>query len=225
VKLLLSTIAAISVSLLLFYFMRILLNTDNQDSNQLKIAAVVELYQATPKIQEPLPKPQQEFPEEVVEPDMEGAMPIIDSTPSPSVKDIMSDFEIGNLTVLSGGSDASWSLPIDADLVDTFNSKDNQGVYEVVPFATRAPNIPKIAWQNKLNGWVLVAFNIGAKGNAENVRLLDSNPKGIFEKEVILALEGWRYDVSKIKNYQGDMVLTQKIHLYWKDYPNNEKLR
>jgi len=225
VKLILSTIAALTVTLALFYFMNSLLKTDGQDNNKVELSAVVELYQPPPATPEPPPEPLQELPEDIIEPEMEEVMPITDASPSPKLEQQMPDFDIGNLSVQTGGTAGGWSLPIDAALTEAFNSKDSKGVFEVVPYAARVPNIPEIAWKNKLNGWVLVAFNVGARGHTENIRLLDSNPKGIFEKEAILAVEGWRYDVSKISNYQGDMVLTQKIYLYWKDYPNNEKFR
>ena len=101
------------------------------------------------------------------------------------------------------------------------DGEDSKGYVEVVPYTTRRPNIPELAWENKINGWVLVVFTVSVSGQTSNIRILDANPKGIFEEEVQKAISLWRYNVSAIEGYTGDRLLTQKVMLDWKNYPEN----
>ena len=96
-----------------------------------------------------------------------------------------------------------------------------QGYVEVVPIGTRMPNVPELAWKNKINGWVLVAFNVQTNGRTHNIRVLNANPRGIFEEKVIAAVEDWLYSVTYFGDLKGDIVLTQKVDVEWKNYPKN----
>ena len=43
--------------------------------------------------------------------------------------------------------------------------EDAQGYIEVIPFDTRKPNVPDVAWENKISGWVLVEFRGDRRGH------------------------------------------------------------
>lgn len=101
------------------------------------------------------------------------------------------------------------------------DAKGAEGYKEIVPFATRQPDIPLVAWERKIDGWVLVAFTVNGQGRVENVQVLDANPPGIFESSVIASLQGWQYDMADIGGGRAKVQLTQKIELHWRDYPNN----
>ena len=96
-----------------------------------------------------------------------------------------------------------------------------RGFVEVVPFNTRRPNVPDAAWQNKVDGWVLVAFSVTPEGRTKDIRVLDAKPRGVFEEKVIAAVEDWTYRVSFYGQVSGQLVLTQKVEVQWKDYPQN----
>ena len=99
--------------------------------------------------------------------------------------------------------------------------KGAEGYREIVPFGTRQPNIPEAAWRNKTDGWVLVTFTVNMKGKVENVRVLDSQPAGLFDANVVAAVSDWIYDPEDLKARKAKVQLTQRIEMYWKDYPNN----
>ena len=67
---------------------------------------------------------------------------------------------------------------------------------------------------------MLVAFTLTPEGRTKNVRILDSYPRGIFEEKTIKAVEDWLYDMRDVR-VKGEIILTQRIELKWKDYPNN----
>ncbi|AQA19148.1 hypothetical protein BST95_13755 [Halioglobus japonicus] len=92
---------------------------------------------------------------------------------------------------------------------------------EVVPYNTRKPNVPEVAWENKISGWVLVAFTVTPEGATRNVRILDARPRGVFEEKVIAAVEDWRYTLSFKGKQRSNLVLTQRVEVHWEDYPQN----
>ncbi len=96
-----------------------------------------------------------------------------------------------------------------------------QAYVEVVPIGTRMPNVPELAWKNKINGWVLVAFNVRQSGRTENIRVLDASPRGVFEEKVVAAVEDWLYSVKYFGELDGEIILTQKVEVEWRNYPNN----
>ncbi len=81
--------------------------------------------------------------------------------------------------------------------------------------------MPLVAWQNKINGWVLVAFSVTPTGRTREVRVLDASPRGVFEEAVIAAVKDWTYQISFSSKARGDVVLTQKVEVLWNNYPQN----
>ena len=106
-------------------------------------------------------------------------------------------------------------------LLEDFGEDTQQGFIEITPFATRRPNIPDMAYENQLNGWVLVIFNVSSAGKPHSIKVLDASPKGIFEEEVIKAIKQWRYNLKGISGNGQDKVMTQKIELNWQNHPQN----
>lgn len=146
---------------------------------------------------------------------------------------------MGDIAVLSGSgavlgigaggsSDApkTWTAPGDDKLakkIAAADAKGANGYREITPISTRQPNVPEIAWKNKINGWVLVAFTVNARGFVENVRVLDAQPRGVFEDNVVASVKNWVYSPADFGGRKVKAQLTQKIELFYKDYPNNNK--
>ncbi|RLU01066.1 energy transducer TonB [Ketobacter sp.] len=113
---------------------------------------------------------------------------------------------------------SGWSAPLSGDGLQ--EGEKGRGYIEVVPLATRRPNIPERAWQHKIDGWVRVAFRLTREGRTADVRVLDAHPGGVFEENVVRAVEDWLYDMRDL-DHAGELILTQKIQLFWRDYPDN----
>jgi protein TonB len=45
-----------------------------------------------------------------------------------------------------------------------------------------------------VEGWVVVQFDITAAGTVKNAKVIDSDPKGYFEKAAVKAVLRWRYN-------------------------------
>jgi periplasmic protein TonB len=215
---LLQILTGLLITVALFSFMRYLISSDQTVADTAQIAAVVEIYQEPPKKEEQ--EPEEQVPDETSEPLMDSI-----TAPKPQVaaqtEQEFPSTDIGDIGFNIGPVGDSWTAPMASNSELLGSGQDNQGFIEVRPYSTAQPNIPEIAWTNKVNGWVLVVFTITNDGRTDNIRVLDANPKGIFEDNVIKAVSNWRYTVGNLKDYKGDMVLTQKIELEWKNYPNN----
>lgn len=213
---------AMLITLAIFLFMKNLIHADNDAVETVELAAFVDLYREQPKPKPLEPEPEPEPISEVKEEPKMNTLQAASVEPVAQVDQTMPSVDIGSLSINVGSSDGQWAIPVSGQGLGVLDEgKDNQGYVEITPYTTRRPNIPKLAWDNKLNGWVLVAFTVDKSGYTRNIRMLDANPKGIFEEEVKRAVGLWRYDVSSIKGYSGDMILTQKISLYWQNFPEN----
>jgi protein TonB len=67
----------------------------------------------------------------------------------------------------------------------------------VVPLVRVDPDYPPQAKQRRIEGWVAVEFTIGPAGTVENVKVIDANPRGVFEQATLRAIRRYRYS-SKI---------------------------
>lgn len=61
------------------------------------------------------------------------------------------------------------------------------------PIYRAAPDYPRRAAANRIQGCVVIAFDVRPDGLTDNFEVIDSEPQGIFVKEALLALRDWRY--------------------------------
>jgi protein TonB len=56
------------------------------------------------------------------------------------------------------------------------------------------PSYPAAAVRSRQNGWVEVEFTVGANGEVQNVKVVDSNPARVFDREAVRAVEQAKFD-------------------------------
>lgn len=64
---------------------------------------------------------------------------------------------------------------------------------EVVPLNDVRPRYPQRAVERNIEGHVKLAFVITPDGRVENIRVLESNPSRVFDREARLAAARWRF--------------------------------
>jgi protein TonB len=64
----------------------------------------------------------------------------------------------------------------------------------LVPLSTARPQMPDWACKQKIRGWVEVVFTVQPNGHVTNVKLVDANPRGVFEAAAIESISNWIYD-------------------------------
>ncbi len=234
--------ASLVVTACIFVFMHKLISGSPLQVDTDNIVTSINIYQ--PPEDKPPPPPETQ-PDAAPAPTAEPTMaPLSVSAPAPSpqlkaggppIPSFAPAFDDVSLTSGSGdilgsgfgdGNASSWSPPGDDKLAKKIAEADKKGAEgyrEVVPYGTRQPNIPDYAWKNKIDGWVLVTFAVNTRGHVENVRVLDANPRGVFDQNVIDAVQDWIYDPADFGGRKVKVQLTQRIELHWQDYPNNNK--
>jgi protein TonB len=56
------------------------------------------------------------------------------------------------------------------------------------------PTYPRNALTRRVAGWVEVAFTVDTSGRTRDVRVINADPPGIFEKAALAAVNRWRFD-------------------------------
>lgn len=71
------------------------------------------------------------------------------------------------------------------------------------PIVRVNPKYPIVAARNGTEGWVMLAFDINAIGEVINIKIIDSQPKRVFDKAAKQALKKWKY---RAKSVDGKLV-------------------
>jgi periplasmic protein TonB len=64
---------------------------------------------------------------------------------------------------------------------------------EPVLIKTVQPRYPTQARRSNQEGWVVVSYNIDAEGNVNTVKVLDAQPRHLFDREAVNAVERWKF--------------------------------
>jgi periplasmic protein TonB len=76
-----------------------------------------------------------------------------------------------------------------------FDTKITAGAdTDVVPLVRIPPEYPRRAAQRGIEGWALVQFTITPTGSVTDAKVVDANPKGMFEEAAIRSVLRWRYN-------------------------------
>jgi len=81
-----------------------------------------------------------------------------------------------------------------------FGSGSGKGVgdgKDVVPLSTARPQIPKQACDRNIEGYAVAKFNVTSRGKVTNVRIIEAEPRGLFERPMVESLENWLYQSNK----------------------------
>jgi len=68
------------------------------------------------------------------------------------------------------------------------------GDRDLVPLVRVEPDYPPKAKQRGISGWVELEFTIGPAGTVEDLKILRSNPRGVFDRATLRAVRRWRYN-------------------------------
>ncbi|MEE1673005.1 TonB family protein [Agarivorans aestuarii] len=64
---------------------------------------------------------------------------------------------------------------------------------EIMPLHRVQPQYPARAKRRNLEGYVTFSISINEAGQVEDIKVIEANPKGVFEREAFKALSRWRY--------------------------------
>lgn len=64
---------------------------------------------------------------------------------------------------------------------------------DVMPLNDIRPNYPRRALQRGIEGYIKLLFTINSRGGVENIRVVESSPPGVFDREARRAAARWRF--------------------------------
>ncbi|WP_428312566.1 energy transducer TonB [Hydrocarboniphaga sp.] len=64
----------------------------------------------------------------------------------------------------------------------------------LVPLSTARPQMPEWACKQKLGGWVEAIFTVDPDGHVKNVRIINAEPRGVFEAAAVESIGNWLYE-------------------------------
>jgi TonB family protein len=64
----------------------------------------------------------------------------------------------------------------------------------LVPLSTARPQMPEWACKEKISGWVEAVFTVGLNGRVTSVKIVDAEPRGVFEAAAIESISNWLYE-------------------------------
>ncbi len=117
----------------------------------------------------------------------EDAQEIFNQTLSPEHPLVRS--LLGNMTKLAAVAGKSKSALTYAEQLNAANQgEDRARLIKAV-----APEYPQSAARKGTEGWVMLEFTITTEGNTQNVRVVESEPVGTFDKSALKSVKKWKF--------------------------------
>jgi protein TonB len=88
----------------------------------------------------------------------------------------------------------------------------------LIPLSTARPQITEYAYRRGIEGWVIVQFTVTTGGNVRDIRIVDAEPKGLFEAAAVESISHWIYP-----RMERESQVTQKVEFKLEDYKYNWK--
>jgi protein TonB len=66
----------------------------------------------------------------------------------------------------------------------------------LIPISTARPQMPEWACKKGIKGWVEVVFTVMPNGRVQDVKIVDADPRGVYEAAAIESVSNWIYESS-----------------------------
>jgi protein TonB len=178
-----STVFGIGVALALFLLMHTLIsgdanrNRDRDDSVRLDFIQVDQDEIENIRKRTPPPKP---------EPPKKPPPPpklTVDSADRPQQP--MPDMQMPKIDLGIGAGSGPY--------LGNWSAGDGSAEGDVIPIVRIEPQFPREALIKGIEGWVVVEFTIEPDGTVSDPRVVDSNPRRIFDRNAIRAIYKWKF--------------------------------
>jgi protein TonB len=137
---------------------------------------------------------------ELAQPELESGE--IPSQPMPEIE--MPDIDISGVRVGSAIEMGRFST---AMLMGRYTEDG-----DIVPILRVEPIYPTIAMMRKIGGWVDVEYIVMPDGTVAQARVVASQPKGMFEKSALRAINKWKFKPRVVNGQPVPREVTQRIN-------------
>jgi TonB family protein len=92
------------------------------------------------------------------------------------------------------------ALPVDTLLVQQPALAGSNKAQQLAPVTRIEPRYPIQAAEQGISGFVVLKFDVTAKGQVVNAHVINSEPSQVFDKESLRALQQWQYNATGKKH-------------------------
>ena len=178
---------AVIVSLGLFWLMYEFMGNEGHSADSIEALPSIDFVRLrrdsqTETLQRRKPPPPPEPP-----PPMQRMHIATDSAQSTATPPPMAIPNLGISTSVGGG-------PFIGELGGA-GAPDMSGLFDgdIIPLQRIAPQYPRDAARARINGWVQLEVLVNADGSVRSAKVLESQPKGLFEANAVAAVLRWRF--------------------------------
>lgn len=177
-----SMAAGLTIALLLFLFMHFLISGDRSLGNvggqgsivdfiRVKEEEMTRIKERTRPRKPPPPK----------QPPPPPKLKISDTKPPP----VRLDMETPRVSVPVSTGDGPY--------IGQWTAGDPSAEGDVIPIVRIDPQWPREALLNGIDGWVLVEFTILKDGSVADARIIESEPRRLFDRNAVRAILKWKF--------------------------------
>jgi protein TonB len=105
--------------------------------------------------------------------------------------------DIPQIANATAGMDSSGAIGVVTPSFDTSGLGHGISVgadRDVIPLVRINPEYPERARSRGIEGWVQVTFTITPAGTVADAKVVDADPKGLFERAALEAIGRWKYN-------------------------------
>lgn len=202
-------VIAFAIVFLLFWGMQFWIRTPEQDLAPANRIDEVEIVQVEPEqeapeellMEESAPPPPPLAPPSLERPDMPSIN--VPSLPTPPIDagSIAVPATLGASTLGLGASGSFGGFSgrgtgTGAGGTGTGKGQGFKGK-PLIPLSTARPQMPDWACKQGIRGWVEVVFTVLPTGRVTDIKLVDANPRGVFEAAAVESISNWIYASGK----------------------------
>lgn len=180
IKIFVAFIAALIVSLVLFYIMNFMVNSDNKGSKYVNNNYLISFIRVKQDSESQQKK--RLIIKEKIKYKPAPEKPKISITKKSIKQNINPIMTIPKLKSL-----ALQGSPTIGEIINL------QGEGGLIPVTRIAPQYPIKAARKKIEGWVKVEFSVLDNGSVFNIKVIESKPKRIFNRAAIKAISKWKF--------------------------------
>ncbi len=104
---------------------------------------------------------------------------------------------------------------------DDFGSGKGFKGKPLVPLSTARPQIPESAYRKGIEGWVEVVYTVTGEGRVVDIKILDAEPKGVFEAAAVESIAEWLYPRHYVNGKPVARQVKQKVEFKLSDFQYN----
>lgn len=188
IRIVIALVFAFSIASALFFVMNSLTQTKKSSFEQTKQVDINNFIRVPNEINEikksrTIPKKPQEKKEPPKRPKIEIKQKTQVKNITPNLKTPKLDFKM-NLANDGLGN---------VNVAKALSGLNNEIAIGLIPIFKVPPRYPHRAKMLKKTGYVKLQFIIDTKGETKNIKVIEANPKGFFEKSAIEALGKWKF--------------------------------